>query len=75
MVVGDPDGDSTGEFVIYLVGSLPHWQPPAPENRKAIPGRMVPVLKEAKANGKSLRELAQEVGVSHETIRVAVKST
>jgi len=34
---------------------------------------MVSVLKEAKANGKSLRELAQEVGVSHETIRVALR--
>ena len=55
--------EPTGKFVVYLLATLlPDWQPPAPDSRKAIFGNMVPALREAKANGKSLRELANEVG-------------
>ena len=59
---------------MYLLATLlPDWQPPAPDSRKAILGHMVPALREAEVNGKSLRELANEVGISHETIRSALK--
>ena len=71
---GGSDGDSTGEFVIFLIGSLPDWKLPTPASRKVIPGDMVPVLQEARASGQSLRELAERIGVSHETVRAAMKS-
>lgn len=44
------------------------------ESNNTIPIDMLPVLKEAIASGKSLRELAKEIGLSHETIRAALKS-
>lgn len=48
---------------------IPDWQPPKPTYRKALADDVVPTLKKSKAEGKTLRELAQETGVSHETIR------
>lgn len=69
-----PDGKLTGKFVVYLVATLiPDWAPPAPASHRAIPPERVPAFQEGLAVGKSLRALAREMGVSHETIRAALK--
>ena len=57
---GGPDGDSTGKFVVYLLATLlPDWQPPTTLRHRTVPSEMLPVLREAAANGQSLRTLAR----------------
>lgn len=51
---------------------IPGWAPPTPAPRRALDPALVPALREAAAAGKSLRVLAQKVGVSHETIRTTL---
>lgn len=72
---GDPDGARTPKSVIaYSVSELiPHWSPPAPVSRRSIPASSIPGLQQEAAKGKSLREMAREMGVSYETIRSALR--
>ena len=49
------------------------WQPHAIAPRRAISQEMLSALREARASGKTLRELARQTGVSHETLRLALK--
>lgn len=72
---GGPDRGSSPKYVnAYPVSALiPDWRPPAASPRKIIPVEMVQGLREARSDGKSLRDLAHDMGVSHETIRAAVK--
>ncbi len=60
----------------YSVSALiPDWVSPSPVSRRAVPRNLVPALKEAAANGKSLRALARQTGVSHETIRATLRGS
>ena len=74
MFTDGPDGGRGGKFVIYLVATLiPDWQPTRPDRRKAVSTEAVTALREARASGKPLRMLARDIGVSHETVRAAMK--
>lgn len=70
-----PDGEPTGKFVVYLVATLlPDWAPPAPASRRALVGEKAEAVLAGAATGKSLRELAREVEVSHGTIRTTIQA-
>ena len=74
--VRPPSGPSVNTLLqaTYPVSALiPNWEPPSPVSRRAVPRNLVPALKEAAANGRSLRALARQTGVCHETIRVTLK--
>jgi len=58
----------------YPISALiPDWQPPTTPRHRVVPREMLSALREAAASGASLRELAREVGVSYESIRVALR--
>ncbi len=75
-IFGGPDrGQSVKYVTTYPVSAIiPDWVPPEPVSRKVISAELVPTLQQKVANGKSIRELAMEVGVSHETVRTALKA-
>ena len=56
---------------IYLLNALCPAEPPSLAHRTAIPAYAIPELL-GKRETHSLRQLAREYGVSHETIRSAL---
>ncbi|MFC1930533.1 hypothetical protein ACFLWE_01410 [Chloroflexota bacterium] len=71
----DVDGGQSVKYVTaYPVSVLiPGWVPPAPMSRGIISGETVSPMRQQRIEGKSLRELAREVGVSYETFRATLK--
>ena len=58
---------------IYLLEAICPSTPAPPHQRHKIPVESMPELL-AKSKNRSLRQLAEEYGVSHETVRSALKA-
>ena len=65
-----PDSRSHVQY-IYLLNALCPARPSSPAGRTAIPSYVIPELL-GKRETHSLRQLAHEYGVSHETVRKAL---